>query len=118
MVLGLMGVVSSGLLMISGACLVLAIIHLRFWIAEPKRKDYLAFAVVCLSVTVFSWFELALCHSRTTEEYNFYTQWSHIAAAPAIISAGWFAYLNLGGRRWLFLLVCGARLAALFLNFL
>ncbi|HEY0461887.1 MAG TPA: hypothetical protein VGC97_22330, partial [Pyrinomonadaceae bacterium] len=49
-----MRIVSSGILMICGACIALGIIHFRFWLMERARRDQLAFSLVCFSVSGFA----------------------------------------------------------------
>lgn len=112
-----MEIVSGGLLMISGACLALGIIHLRFWLAERSRRDYLAFAVVCFSFAVFAGFERSIALSATPAESLFYARWSQIPGSIALISTAWFAYLHLHGRRWLFWTYSASRILVLTLNF-
>ena len=105
-----MGIISNLLLMISGATVALGIIHFRFWLAERFRRDYLAFAISCISFAVFSLCEQAMMHSATPEEYLFYAWWSFFPGSVMLIATAWFAYLNLRGRRWLFWTFCASRI--------
>ncbi len=43
-----------------------------------------------------------MLHSQTPEEYLFYIWWGAVIGFVGIISFGWFAYLHLHGRKWLF----------------
>src|SRR5215204_189433 len=113
-----MRVVTSGILMVCGACIALGIIHLRFWLMERIRRDHLAFALVCLSVAAYASFELLMMQAATPADYLFYARLSHIPGASMLISTAWFAYLNLHGRRWLFWTYCALRLLVLALNFI
>lgn len=113
-----MKIVSSGLLMISGACFALGLIHLRFWLAERERRDYLAFTIVCFSTAVYAGFEILLMNAVTPAEYNHLVRWGHIPAAVALVSVAWFTFANLGGRRWLFWTIFASRGLALVLNFI
>ncbi len=113
-----MRIVSSGILMISGVYLALGLIHLRFWLAERDRRDYLAFTLICFSATVYSGIELALMNAVTSEGYNHLVRWGQIPATTTLIAIGWFTYVSLGGRRWLFWTVVASRVWALILNFI
>jgi PAS domain S-box-containing protein len=97
-----MKAVSFALLVISGVYLALGLIYLRFWWAERARRDYLAFTVCSLSVTLFSWFELGMMNSQTPEDYLFYAWWNFLIGISVTVSIAWFAYVHLLGRRWLF----------------
>lgn len=112
-----MKIVSSAILMVSGAYLVLGLAYLRFWMADRTRRDYLAFTLVCFSASIYAWVEVMLMQADTLAEIVFLLRWGHLPAAFAIISVGWFIYVNLDGRKWLFLLVAGTRLLALIINF-
>ncbi|HEY0460777.1 MAG TPA: hypothetical protein VGC97_16695, partial [Pyrinomonadaceae bacterium] len=113
-----MRIVSSGILMICGACIALGIIHFRFWLMERARRDQLAFSLVCFSVSGFALFELLMLYAPTPEHYLFYARLSHLANTPLFISMLWFAYVNLQGRRWLFLTCAGLRLLVFTINFI
>src|SRR5204863_8762545 len=67
----------------------------------------------CLSVTLYSWFELCMMHSQTPQEYLFYTWWNFLIAIFNTLTIAWFAYENLRGRRWLFFSYCAFRLLGL-----
>lgn len=97
-----MRIISSAMLIVSGVYLALGLIYLRFWWAERPRLSYLAFTISCLSYMIFSWFERGMLHSQTPEEYLFYVWWAPVIGFVGIISFGWFAYLHLHGRKWLF----------------
>ena len=112
-----MRIVSSGILMISGACLALGLLHLRFWLAERERREYLAFSVICFALTGYALIETSLMYAVTPEEYNSLVRWGHIPAAATLLSVVWFTYVNLGGRRWLLRTIFVLRGVSLFLNF-
>ena len=112
-----MRVVTNGILMISGACIALGIIHFRFWLMERSRRDELAFSILCFSIAAYSGFELSMMHSASPEDYGFWLKWSHLANAPLLVSVAWFAYVSLGGRRWMFLTFLVMRILVLLLNF-
>ena len=104
--------------MISGACLALGIIQLRFWLIERERRDHLAFAVVCFSGAFFCLLERSMMLSPTPAESLFYVRWSQLPGSIALISIAWFAYLKLHGRRWLFWTYCASRVLVCAVNFI
>ena len=112
-----MKIVSSSILIIAGGCLALGLVHLRFWLAERNRWDYLAFSAVCVADAVYAVFEVLLMNTVTPESYNYLGRWAHIPAAATVLSVAWFTYVNLGGQRWLFWTIFGKRGLVLFLNF-
>jgi PAS domain S-box-containing protein len=65
---------------------------------------------------LFSWFELGMLHSATPEEIFFYAWWSFVPGTVGLISFGWFAYLHLQGRTWLFVTYCFLRILAFILH--
>src|SRR5687768_2013056 len=111
-----MRIVSSAMLIISGVYLTLGLIYLRFWWAERARTAYLAFTISCFSFMLFSWFELGMLNAATPEEYLFYIWWDTLPGTVGMISIGWFAYLHLQGRKWLFGTYCALRILALILH--
>ena len=112
-----MGLITAGMLMISGACVVLGVVGISFWISERKRFDYLAFATVCLGLAVYALFEVRMARATSPEEYIQLVRWSHIAAGPAVMGVAAFVWLNLGGSRWLCWLVIALRVATMVTNF-
>src|SRR5215203_4835739 len=104
-----MRILTSGLLMISGACFALGIVYFRLWLTERLRRDYLAFAIVCCSVPAFCLFQRSMMLSETPADVLFYIRWSQLPGSIALVATAWFAYLNLQGRRWLFWTFCASR---------
>ncbi len=111
-----MGIVSNSVLIISGVYLALGLIYLRFWSTERVRAAYLAFSICCLSYSIYAWFELGMMRSRTPDEYLFYAWWSYFPGCAGLIAFGWFAYLHLYGRKWLFVTHSAARILAVGLH--
>ena len=112
-----MGIVTIGLLMISGACIVLGASRISLWLNERRRYDYLVVATVCFGLAAYSFFEFKLAQATDPAEYLQLIRWSHIAAGMALVGVATFVYMNLGGRPWLFWPAIGLRLLAIFLNF-
>jgi signal transduction histidine kinase len=97
-----MNAVSSLLAMVSAVSLTLGVIHLRFWLLERFRRDRLAFALLCCSAFVYSWLEIILLHTETTETYSYIVRASQLPSFIALVLAAVFLRANLGaGRNWL-----------------
>src|SRR5215218_3961822 len=108
-----MPIVSSTILIISGVFFALGVIHLRFWLAERARYDYLAFTTACFSTMLFAGCELGMMHSATPEEYLFYAWWSFLPGSATLTSVAWFTYIQLHGRRWIFWTYCASRILSI-----
>ena len=111
-----MKIVSSGILIVSGAYMALGLMYLRFWWDERSRLAYLAFSAACLSYAIFAWFEIAMMTAQTAEAYLFNAWWAFIVGSVGITSFAWFAYVHLHGRKWLFVLYAAMRGSALMLH--
>ena len=111
-----MKIVSSGILIVSGAYMALGLMYLRFWWDERSRLAYLAFSAACLSYAIFAWFEIAMMTAQTAEAYLFNAWWAFIVGSVGITSFAWFAYVHLHGRKWLFVLYAAMRGLALMLH--
>src|SRR5436189_6298243 len=98
-----MGIVSSAMLIASGVYLALGLMYLRFWFDERARLVYLAFSSSCLSYALFAWFEIGMMRASTPEEYLFNAWWGFVVGGVGITAFAWCIYLQLHGRKWLFL---------------
>jgi PAS domain S-box-containing protein len=105
-----MRLVSSAMLIVSGVYLALGLIYLRFWWAERKRLAYLAFTIACTSYFIFSWFELGMMTAATPESYLAYAWRAFFPGSIGLVSFEWFAYLQLRGRKWLFVTYSALRI--------
>src|SRR5688572_24773469 len=112
-----MGIVTTTLIMIAGATAFLGVVRLFLWLTERRRHDYLIVAIVCLSLSVYAFFEIELAHATTPAEYIWAIRWSHLFAGPVLIGVAAFVWRNLDGRASLFWLAVGIRLLATILNF-
>ncbi len=111
-----MGIVSSAMLVFSGVYLALGLVYLRFWMNERTRMSYLAFTTTCISYAIFGWLEFGLMKASTPEQYLSNVWWAFVVGSVGIVAFGWFVYLHLRGRKWLFVTYGGMRLLALVLH--
>jgi PAS domain S-box-containing protein len=111
-----MRIVSSALLIVSGVYLALGLIYLRFWWAERARLAYLAFAAGCISYVAFAWFELGMVTAATPAAYLFYVWWAFIPGSFGLVAFAWVAYLQLRGRKWVFVTYSALRILAVGLH--
>jgi PAS domain S-box-containing protein len=111
-----MRIVSNALLIVSGVYLALGLIYLRFWWAERARLAYLAFTVSCICYVIFAWFEMGMMTAATPEAYLSYVWWAFLPGTIGLISFAWFAYLQLRGRKWLFVTHSALRVLAIGLH--
>jgi len=111
-----MRIVTNAMLIVSGVYLALGLIYLRFWWAERVRTAYLAFTISCISYTLFSWFELGMMRAATPQDYLFNAWWAFLPGSVGLISFAWFAYLQLHGRKWLFVTYGSLRILAIILH--
>jgi signal transduction histidine kinase len=112
-----MGPITIGLLMISGASVVLGSIGLGSWLSERKRIENLVVTIVCIALSVYALIEVQLATTTNPEAYASLLRWSHIPSGVAIIGVATFVRLRLAGRVWLFWPCVGLRLLTLVLNF-
>ena len=112
-----MGIVTTSLIMIAGACLFLGVARFIFWLSDRKRYESLVFSIICLSVSVYAFFEVALAHATTPEQYGYLIKWSHVSCAPALIGLAVWVKLTLQPRAWLFWTAVGLKLVDVVLNF-
>ena len=112
-----MGIVTTGLIMIAGACLFLGVARFFLWLSERRLYNSLVFAIICFSVAVYAFFEVALAHATSPERYAYLVKWSHVACAPALIGIAVFVRMMLRPRLWLFWTAVGLKLVDVVLNF-
>src|SRR5215204_3822302 len=112
-----MGPVTTSLLMISGASVVLGAIGLGLWLYERRRIQNLIVAVVSLALAAYALVEVQLATTTNPGDYTTLLRWSHLASGITIIGVATFFWLTLGGRVWLFWSCVGLRVLTLFLNF-
>ena len=102
----------------SGACVVLALMHIAVWWKDRAARANLVFAVMAVAVAVFAALELALMRAQTPEQFGTAVRWLHVPAWVIVASLVGFVRLYLrAGRRWLAWAVVGVRTVSLILNF-
>ena len=112
-----MNPVSVIMVMSAAACLTLGFIHLRYWLNERHRRDFLAITIACFSVAWITWYEIGMHSALTPAEYAGPQKWIHLPVFLMFWSLAWFIRLNLrAGRAWLFWSVVSLRLLTLILD--
>jgi two-component system sensor kinase FixL len=102
----------------SGACLVLAGMHLVVWLRDRRARASLVFALTTLTIVGAGTCELGMMMSRTPEDFGRYLRDLHLWGILVIGGTIVFVRLYLGtGRLWLAGLTIGARLVSLALNY-
>ena len=103
--------------LVIGACATMALPHLLIGIKRRAWENFL-FAVAAVSVAGIAVGELAIMHSRTTEEIGRALQWTHLPVFFLVLAIVGFVRTYFGtGRLWLGIAACGARLVSLVINF-
>jgi PAS domain S-box-containing protein len=95
----------------------MALPHLLIGI-KRRASENLFFAIAALSVAGIAFGELAMMHSRTTEEIGRAQQLTHIPVTLLVLAIVGFVHSHFGtGRLWLGVSACVARLVCLVINF-
>src|SRR5213595_2729415 len=103
----------------SGACLMLALMHLVVWWKDRTLRVNLVFAVMAIAVAAFAALELAMMQAQTPEQFGSDVRWVHVPVLVIIVSLVIFVRLYLkAGRQWLAWTVVGVRTLSLILNFI
>ncbi len=102
----------------SGACVVLALMHIAVWWKDRAARANLVFSVMAIAVATLAALELALMRAQTPEQFGMAVRWLHVPAWVIVASLVGFVCLYLrAGRRWLAWTVVGVRTVSLILNF-
>src|SRR5438034_1549994 len=102
----------------SGACVVLALMHIAVWWKDRAARANLVFSVMAIAVATLAALELALMRAQTPEQFGTVVRWLHVPAWVIVASLVGFVRLYLrAGRRWLAWAVVGVRTLSLVLNF-
>ena len=103
--------------LVIGACATMALPNLLAGI-KGRRWENLFFVVAALAVAAIAWGELAMMHSRTTEEIGRFQQWTHLPLFFLVVAIAGFVRVHFGtGWLWLAVAACGVRLVSLIVNF-
>ena len=113
-----MELVTYSILTLSAMSLTVGGINLLVWFGDRNRREFLAITCSCISVAVYSWFEIALMKTDSPVLYGEIMWWGHFPAAASIISIAWFVQIYLKtGRLWLFWVIVALRILGLIINF-
>jgi len=103
---------------LSGACLMLAGLHVLVWLRDRTTWANLLFAVTVAGVVVLAVGELATMQAGTPEEYGAIIRWSHLVYGLCIASCLGFVRFSFGsGRDTLLGVALGLRGLAVLANF-
>ena len=103
--------------LVIGACATMALPHLLIGM-KRRAWENLFFALAALAVAGIAFGELAIMHSRTTEEIGRAIQWTHVPIFFLVLGIVGFVRSYFGtGRLWLGIAACVARLVSLVINF-
>jgi PAS domain S-box-containing protein len=104
--------------MMGAASLTLALIHLVVWARDRSQTDHLMFAVICLSVSAVSVFELELMRAQTADHYAALMRWLHVPTVLIFIGMVGFVRLHFRvGNLWLGMAAIAARCTTLIADF-
>ena len=102
-----------------GACVTMALIHLRTGLRRAPGEAYLLFSLNALVVAVYACFELALACAESPAQYLALLRWLDIMAAMQVVSLAAFVWVFFGtGRKWLALLAPAVTCVALIADLL
>lgn len=113
-----MDLVTHSMLIVSAISITVGVVCLRVWLNRRSQLDFLMFAVACFSSAVYTWFEVGMATTDSTDRYGMLVRWCHIPAWFFFTSISLFIYFHLEtGRRWLLWLIIGSRTVGTILNF-
>ncbi len=88
--------------MVTGACLTMALIHLRTGLRQRPGAAHLLFSLNAFVVMVFSCLELASTRAGSPAQFLELQRWMDLVGAALFISLTAFVWVFLGtGRKWL-----------------
>lgn len=91
--------------MVTGACVTMALIHLRTGLRQRPGEAHLLFSINALVVAVFSCLELASTRVTSPAQFLELQRWLDFVGAALFVSLTAFVWVFLGtGRKWLALL--------------
>ena len=94
------------LALVIGACATMALPNLLAGI-KGRRWENLFFVLAALSVAAIAYGELAMMHSRTTEEIGRFLQWTHVPLFFLVVAITGFVRVYFGtGWLWLGVAAC------------
>ncbi|MFK5920810.1 MAG: HAMP domain-containing sensor histidine kinase [Verrucomicrobiota bacterium] len=103
----------------SGACGLLALMHLFLWLRIQRKNFYLWSAAACLAASMAGITELGLMKSQSTAAAQSWLYASNFSAFLIIVALTWFVYgWFQTGRRWLALSITGLWSVGLLVNIL
>jgi two-component system sensor kinase FixL len=104
-------------LIITTACLTLAVVHAHVWFRNRRAVANAAFAVLVVSVAAMGYVELRMIRATTVAEYGRWIWHLQLPVWMALVAMVWFVrhYLH-AGRPWLGWTAIALRTVALVVN--
>jgi PAS domain S-box-containing protein len=102
----------------SGACFMLALMHLLVWSLDRRSWASLCFAVVVFSVLALAIMEMVTMRTESPEVFGLTIRWTHLIYAFGVAGSLGFVHFYFGtGRNWLLVLAIGLRVLVQVPNF-
>src|SRR6266404_5316936 len=102
----------------SGACLVMALMHLLVWVRDRRSWANLCFSVTVLGVLGLAVGEFVTMHTESPEVFGRAIRWTHLVYAIGVLGILGFVHFYFGtGRKWLLALAIGLRGLVVVMNF-
>jgi signal transduction histidine kinase len=99
--------------------LMLAVMHLLFWLFNRQMTVYLLSTVMGFAAATSAMLELNMLMTRSPETYNRLLLWENLAIFLILVPLVWFIrQYFLSGRRWLVILITALWSAGILINFL
>lgn len=94
----------------SGACLMLALMHLVVWLRDRRSWANLCFCVMALGTIGMAAAEMGMMHAKSPEAFGRAGSWAHLVHVATVAGSVGFVHFYFGTSRvWLLALVVGLR---------
>src|SRR5436190_12447505 len=102
----------------SGACVMLALMHLLVWFRDRRSWASLCFSLTVVGVLGLAISEVITMHTDSPDVFGHVFRWTHLVYAVGVIGSLGFVHFYFGtGRKWLLALAIGLRVLVQIPNF-